>query len=246
MSVLLAIGATDSSGGAGLSADLETFNSLGDDCLLCVTAVTAQSNSSYIDTHAVPSSMIDAQLRSIGDQKIDAVKIGMLPNTETIEIVSDFISQISCKNVVLDPVMRSSSGGRLFMEESIESLQGVLFPHITLITPNLAEANTLTKESVVNFEGLPGLAKKCIEMGVDSVLIKGGHISEKPCRDLLFSQNQQLILENKRISGGTEVRGTGCRLASAIAHYLANEEISLECAVKRANNYLHGYILDNV
>ena len=97
MSVLLAIGATDSSGGAGLSADLETFNSLGDDCLLCITAVTAQSNSSYIDTHAVPSSMIDAQLRSICDQKIDAVKIGMLPNTEIIQIVLTLLVKFHVK-----------------------------------------------------------------------------------------------------------------------------------------------------
>ena len=246
MSALLAIGGTDSSGGAGLSADIQTFKILGGDCLLCITAVTAQSNGCYIDTHAVPPSMINAQLKSIGDKKIDAVKIGMLPNTEAIEIVADFISQISCKNVILDPVMKSSSGGRLFMEESIELLKDLLFPHITLITPNFAEANILTNESVVEFEHLPGLAKKCIEMGVDSVLIKGGHITEKTCRDLLLTQNRQLIFENKRIPGGTQVRGTGCRLASAITYYLAIDCLSLEGAVKKANNYLHEYILENV
>ena len=246
MSALLAIGGTDSSGGAGLSADIQTFKILGGDCLLCITAVTAQSNGCYIDTHAVPPSMINAQLKSIGDKKIDAVKIGMLPNTEAIEIVADFISQISCKNVILDPVMKSSSGGRLFMEESIELLKDLLFPHITLITPNFAEANILTNESVVEFEHLPGLAKKCIEMGVDSVLIKGGHITEKTCRDLLLTQNRQLIFENKRIPGGTQVRGTGCRLASAITYYLAIDYLSLEGAVKKANNYLHEYILENV
>ena len=107
MSALLAIGGTDSSGGAGLSADIQTFKILGGDCLLCITAVTAQSNGCYIDTHAVPPSMINAQLKSIGDKKIDAVKIGMLPNTEAIEIVADFISQISCKNVILESMIIS-------------------------------------------------------------------------------------------------------------------------------------------
>ena len=83
-------------------------------------------------------------------------------------------------------------------------------------------------------------------MGVDSVLIKGGHIAEKTCRDLLLTQNRQLIFENKRIPDGTQVRGTGCRLASAITYYLAIDGLSLEGAVKKANNYLHEYILENV
>jgi hydroxymethylpyrimidine/phosphomethylpyrimidine kinase len=239
---LLVIGGSDSSGGAGVSADIQTIHHLGGSSTLCVTAVTAQGPRGFFQSHAIPGSILQAQLESIRELSIDGIKIGMLPNTESIDIVAAFLNSVSIPFVIIDPVLKSSSGGTLCSEDCISSFKENLFPLATLITPNLDEANFLTQESCSQYEGVPILAEKCLIFGSDAVLIKGGHLESNDCKDfLMFKDGTVKSFVHDRILNGTDVRGTGCRLASAIAHYFVcnkNLTISIENAVDYINEYI--------
>jgi hydroxymethylpyrimidine/phosphomethylpyrimidine kinase len=247
MNRVLVIGGSDSSCGAGISADIETLLDLGSDFLICVTAVTAQKDSSFKESLSVDASMIKAQLDSAYGNKIDAVKIGMLPNIEAIEMVTEFLEKIPSSKIVLDPVFKSSSGGILCSIESIQLLKKILLPHVTVLTPNLDEANILASLEIYDSENVSDLAEACIKYGSESVLIKGGHSTDVSCKDfLLNSNNKKFTFERERISKGTDVRGTGCRLATSIAHFLALGNSNLERAVLNAGDYLHQYIIKKV
>lgn len=244
---VLIIGGSDSSCGAGISADIETLVNLGSHFYVCVTAVTAQKDIAFQKSLSVDASTIKAQLDSVHGNKIDAVKIGMLPNIETIKIVTEFLGKISCSKIVLDPVFKSSSGGILCSIESIQLLKKILLSHVTVLTPNLDEANILCSSEICDSENIYNLAEACINYGSESVLIKGGHSTDATCKDfLLNSNNKKFTFERERIAKGTEVRGTGCRLATAIAHFLALGNSNLERAVSNAGDYLHQYIIKKV
>jgi hydroxymethylpyrimidine/phosphomethylpyrimidine kinase len=239
---ILVIGGTDSSCGAGAYADIETINGLGGTCSLCVTAVTVQGGPSHFKSHSVPPSIVQGQLESIEDQEFDGIKIGMLPDRETIEIVAKFLKRFSKPFVILDPVLKSSSGETLCAEDSKAFLKEKLFPLATLITPNLLEANSLTGETCYNFEGITKLAEKCLTFGSDAVLVKGGHFADVKCKDFLMFQNgENKSFVHERILNGTEVRGTGCRLASAIAYYFTINK-SLSISIEKSVDYLRNYI----
>tara|TARA_B100002019_G_scaffold155370_1_gene133830 strand:+ start:2183 stop:2929 length:747 start_codon:yes stop_codon:yes gene_type:complete len=247
MTKILVIGGTDCSGGAGVSADIETITKLGGYCYLCVTAVTAQKKSFYHGSTSIESSMVKAQLECIGDQHFDAVKIGMLPNSETIKVVAAYLSQISCSKVVLDPVFKSSSGGALCSKESINLLKENLFPLVHILTPNLDEAGIIADVDSYDFKNIPRIAQRCLDFGAHAVLVKGGHSKEDICKDFLLSSTEKgVILEQDRVIGGTDVRGTGCRLASAIAFYIAKGDLELNFAVNQARIYTLDYILKNI
>jgi hydroxymethylpyrimidine/phosphomethylpyrimidine kinase len=246
MSRLLVIGGSDSSGGAGVFADVKTCHDLGCEVFVAVTAVTAQNERRHYHSHVLPKQTLQSQLFALGDSEIDAVKIGMLPNLESIETVRDFLLAHSFGNVVLDPVFSSSSGGSLSTEEGIASLDNRLFPHVGLITPNLFEATRLVKQAGLQAESQGELARACLELGANAALIKGGHYSGEECTDLLATdEGQAFTFSRKRILGGSKVRGTGCRLASAIACFQARGN-ELKEAVGQACEYLAGYISDQV
>ena len=246
MSRLLVIGGFDSSGGAGVFADLKTCHDLGCEVSVAITAVTAQSDRRHYHSHVLPKEALQSQLLALGDFGIDAVKIGMLPDLESIEVVRDFLLAHSFGRVVLDPVFSSSSGGSLSTEEGIASLNKLLFPHVGLITPNFSEASRLIKQAGLRSESQEAMAAACLELGPKAALVKGGHCSGEECVDFLATDDgERIAFSRKRIPGGSKVRGTGCRLASAIACFQA-KGLELKDSVGEACEYLAGYISDRV
>ena len=239
---LLVIGGSDSSGGAGVFADLKTCHDLGCEVSVAITAVTAQSDRRHYHSHVLPKEALQSQLLALGDFGIDAVKIGMLPDLESIEVVRDFLLAHSFEHVVLDPVFSSSSGGSLSTEEGIASLNKLLFPHVGLITPNFSEASRLIKQAGLRSESQEAMAAACLELGPKAALVKGGHCSGEECVDFLATDDgERFAFSRKRIPGGSKVRGTGCRLASAIACFQA-KGFDLKESVGEACEYLAGYI----
>ena len=239
---ILVIGGSDSSGGAGVFADVKTCHDLGCEVSVAVTAVTAQNSRKHYHSHVLPKHTLQSQLFALGDFGIDAVKIGMLPNLEAIEVVRDFLVDHSFGHVVLDPVFSSSSGGSLSTEEGIASLDTCLFPCVGLITPNLFEATRLVEQAGLQAGSQGELAAACLNLGANAVLLKGGHYSGEQCTDLLVTDEEQAYsFSRKRIPGGSKVRGTGCRLATAIACFQSKGH-ELKDSVGLACEYLSGYI----
>lgn len=246
MPTVLAIGGTDSSGGAGVSADIETISYLGGSCLPIITAVTAQGNDGLFHSHAIPPSTLANQLDSIDKQKIGAVKIGMIPNHESIEVIASYLKKIGTTFIVLDPVIKSSSGYSLISDSAAKSLRDLLFPIVSLVTPNLFEAKFFAEENYTNYNQFATLADQLIKSGANAVLLKGGHLDSPQCEDIFQSSNgEKTTFEHERIPNGTEVRGTGCRLASSICYYLAMKE-PMSKAISLGVNYLQGYISQNI
>ena len=242
---ILVIGGSDSSGGAGVTADIEIISGLGGRCYPILSAVTAQGSNGSFHAHIMPSAILEAQLDSIGHQQIDAIKIGMLPNKDSIQSVANFLKQIRCASIVLDPVIKSSSGASLISPDAITTLKDLLFPLVSLITPNLFEANFLTDLNYTIKKEFSIVANKLLSFGTNAVLLKGGHLVGDQCVDLfLHSSGDEITFEHKKIPNGTEVRGTGCRLASAISYYLASGE-SMPKAIKQSIDYLQDYISEN-
>ena len=241
MPEILVIGGSDGSCGAGVFADHETLLSLGSKAKFIVTSVTSQNDEVFLETHDIPSSTLESQFEAISFKDFDAIKIGMLPSVEAVQIVSRYLSDVSQK-IVMDPVLRSSSGGSLSTHETISAMEELLFPKIDLLTPNFLEALSL-----LNLEGdqeiqIETIASRCLELGSEAVLLKGGHLKGAICKDILVEKvKTPIIFQRNKIAGGTSVRGTGCRLASAIAHFLA-ESRELEDAVNAGIEFLQRYI----
>jgi hydroxymethylpyrimidine/phosphomethylpyrimidine kinase len=241
MPKILVIGGSDGSGGAGVFADHETLISLGSKAEFIVTSVTSQNDEVFLGSHNLPPSTLASQFEAITLGDFNAIKIGMLPSVEAVEVVSKYLSDASQK-IVMDPVLRSSSGGSLSTNETISAMQELLFPKVDLLTPNLLEALSLLKlegDQEIQFEAIASL---CLELGADSVLLKGGHLKGATCKDILVGKvKAPVIFERNKIQGGTEVRGTGCRLASSITHFLS-EGRDLEDAVNAGIEFLQSYI----
>lgn len=241
MPKILVIGGSDGSCGAGVFADHETLISLGSKGKFIVTSVTSQNDEVFLDTHVVPSSTLNSQFEAISLGDFNAIKIGMLPSVEAVQIVSRYLSDASQK-IVMDPVFRSSSGGSLSTHETISAMKELLFPKVDLLTPNLLEALSL-----LNLDGdqeiqIEAIASRCLELGSGAVLLKGGHLKGAICKDILVEKvKSPIIFQRNKIAGGTSVRGTGCRLASAIAHFLADGR-ELEDAVNAGIEFLQRYI----
>lgn len=243
---ILVIGGSDSSGGAGVFADLKTCHDLESEACAAITAVTAQSNHRQYHSHAMPAPTLRSQLHSVSPDEIDAIKIGMLPNLESIEVVGEFLEGFPSNRVVLDPVFSSSSGGSLSTVEGVAALDESLFHLVGLITPNLFEAERLIGQAGLEVASQTELALACLRLGSPAVLLKGGHYSGEECTDLLaLDGGETFVFSRKRIPGGSQVRGTGCRLATAITCLLASER-ELREAVGEACRYLTAYIESKV
>ncbi len=236
---VLTIAGSDSSGGAGIQADIKSISANGGYAASVITATTAQNTQGVTDIHAIPISHLIAQMEAVfSDIHFDAVKIGMLHSSEVIEAVQSMLAKYPVKNIVLDPVMVATSGDTLIDENAIERLR-VFLPHVTLITPNIPEAQILIGHDI----SLVNLEKTAQEIGEKygvSVLLKGGHLEFKDImNDALYSHttNDIFSIQNKAIKT-KNTHGTGCSLSSSIATYLARGE-SLERAVVKGCTYLN-------
>lgn len=236
---VITIAGSDSSAGAGIQADNKTFAALGCYGMSVITAVTAQNTTGVKAVHPVPAEMVQAQLQAIlSDIGADAVKIGMLYSPEIIQTVAQTLEEFGVKNIVLDPVMVSTSGRRLLQEEAIDVLKTRLIPMASIITPNLPEAKILTGSSILTLEEIKKAALALTELGCQSVLLKGGHSSGNFSTDLLaISKTGQIICFPAERINSLNTHGTGCTLSSAIAAYLA-KGYALEEAIAGAKSYI--------
>ena len=238
IAVALTIAGSDSSGGAGIQADIKTFSALGVYGASVITALTAQNTKGVSAIHDVPPAFVAAQMDAVfSDLSVDAVKIGMLSQPAVIETVAAGLERWRQSQVVLDPVMVAASGDRLLAAEAIDVLKRVLIPRALVITPNLPEAAALLETEVAATEdGMREQAGKLLDLGARAVLIKGGHGSGPFSTDLLVQRSGVSRYEAKRIA--TEnTHGTGCTLSSAIAAGLA-QGLDLEAAVGAAKDYV--------
>ena len=237
MSAVLIIGGTDSSGGAGLARDLRTLTELDTVALCAVTAVTAQSDEGLRACEVMPAELVRAQIEAaFATRAVGAVKIGMLANAATVRAVADALAPHPEVPLVLDPVLRSTSGAQLLEEGGRAVLMERLLGRAALLTPNLAEAATLLHCPVATTETQAlEQARQLLARGARAVLLKGGHANGPESVDLLLWQERAERLSAPRIAA--TLRGTGCALASAIAVYLA-QGIALSAACARAKDYV--------
>ncbi|MFC3875094.1 bifunctional hydroxymethylpyrimidine kinase/phosphomethylpyrimidine kinase [Neisseria musculi] len=240
----LTIAGSDSGGGAGIQADLKTFAALGAYGTSVITAVTAQNTQGVQAVHPVPADIVAAQCQSVfSDIRIDAVKIGMLPDTASIHAVAAALRRHNTAFVVLDPVLAAHSGDKLTQENTIAALCNELLPLAGLITPNISELAALTgNTTAANEDEMLGQGRQLMEKGAAAVLLKGGCWQHsKEARDwLLVAGHRPQCFRNSRIDT-RNTHGTGCTLAAAIAA-LHPQRGNLNTAVSAAKTYLHGAI----
>lgn len=240
--VALTIAGSDSSGGAGIQADLKSFAACGVYGASAITALTAQNTMGVTGIHDVPADFVAAQIDAVfGDLDVKAVKIGMVSRGEVIEAIVAGLERWSPLHVVVDPVMVATSGDRLLSPDAVEALRTKLFPHATIITPNLPEAAALLDETVAVSEAdIVSQGRRLLAMGSPVVLIKGGHGQGPESIDYLIDKNSIVRLAAPRIAT-RNTHGTGCSLSSAIAAGLAKGE-TLEAAVRHAKVYVNAAI----
>ena len=236
--IALTIAGSDSSGGAGIQADLKTFAALGVYGASVITALTAQNTQGVTGIPEVPADFVTAQIDAVFvDLDVRAVKIGMVAETAVIDAVIAGLLRWSPTHVVLDPVMVATSGHRLLAPEAVEALRRKLIPRAQLITPNLPEAAALLDESVAESESdIVGQGQRLLALGCAAVLIKGGHGQGAESIDYLVTRDGVLALPAPRIAT-KNTHGTGCSLSSAIAAGLAKGE-DMETAVHGAKGYI--------
>lgn len=235
----MTIAGSDCSGGAGVQADLKTFSALGVYGMSAVTAITAQNTLGVYDIMAVTPLVVGRQIDAVFDDiRPDAVKIGMLFNKEIIDVVADKLRENSAVNVVLDPVMISTSGSCLLREDAIDSMIERLFPIADIITPNRHEAEHIASMKIESFADMLMCGSRILDMGAGAVLIKGGHFDVDDMTDYLFAPGliEPLKFTSRRVPS-RNTHGTGCTLSSAIAAYLSLG-YELVDAVGRAKEYL--------
>ena len=236
--IALTIAGSDSSGGAGIQADLKTFAALGVYGASAITALTAQNTKGVTGIHAVPADFVTAQIDAVfSDLDVKAVKIGMVAQLATIDAIAASLVRWSPKHVVLDPVLVATSGDRLLATEAVERLRTGLIPLASLITPNLPEAAALLDEPIASDEAaIERQGRLLLALGCPAVLIKGGHGQGSESIDHLVTGNGTLALPAPRIAT-QNTHGTGCSLSSAIAAGLAKGE-GIESAVRHAKAFI--------
>lgn len=223
--IALTIAGSDSSGGAGIQADLKTFAALGVYGASAITALTAQNTRGVTGIHAVPADFVTAQIDAVfSDLDVGAVKIGMVAQAATIDAIAAALSRWAPRHVVLDPVMVATSGDRLLAAEAVEALRKKLMPLASLITPNLPEAAALLDEPVAANEAeIESQGRRLLGLGCRAVLIKGGHGEGAESIDYLVDSRTTIALAAPRLAT-SNTHGTGCSLSSAVAAGLAKGE----------------------
>ncbi|MBR0154811.1 MAG: bifunctional hydroxymethylpyrimidine kinase/phosphomethylpyrimidine kinase [Treponema sp.] len=238
MKVAMTIAGSDSSGGAGIQADIKTMTANGVFAMSAITALTAQNTTGVQGIMGVPADFLKQQIDScITDIRPDSVKIGMVAQSEIIKTIAERLRFYEIKNIVVDPVMVATSGAKLIDDEAIETLKSELLPIATVCTPNIPEAEILSGMKIESADDMIKAAKTISEKFSCAVLCKGGH-NLNDANDLLFENGNYKWFNGKRIDN-PNTHGTGCTLSSAIAANLAKGS-SLEEAVKKAKDYISG------
>lgn len=240
--IALTIAGSDSSGGAGVQADLKTFSALGVYGASVITALTAQNTTGVSGIHQVPADFVTAQIDAVfSDLGVNAVKIGMVAQRATIDAIVAGLLRWSPKHIVLDPVMVATSGDHLLAADAVATLRTELIPRASLITPNLPEAAALLEEPVAaNEAAIADQGQRLLAMGCRAVLIKGGHGQGAESIDYLFGGNGTIALSAPRLAT-PNTHGTGCSLSSAIAAGLAKGE-DMEAAIRHAKAWISAAI----
>ena len=219
--VALTIAGSDSGGGAGIQADLKTFQAFGVFGCSALTAVTAQNTLEVSAVHAIPEAMVRAQIRAVAtDIPPDAVKTGMLASAALVETVAHALDEHRLPNYVLDPVMISTSGHRLLDRDAEDTIRRELIPLATVVTPNLHEARILTGLPVEAPSDLADAARALLDLGAHAALVKGGHLDGDQAIDLLLTEAGEHIWSRPRLDTRAG-HGTGCTLSAALAAALA-------------------------
>jgi hydroxymethylpyrimidine/phosphomethylpyrimidine kinase len=232
----LTIAGSDSGGGAGIQADLKTFSALGVYGASVITAITAQNTRTVSKILELPPVMVAAQIDAVAqDLTIEALKTGMIANAAIIEVVAAKIREYRLRHFVVDPVMVAKSGDVLLRKNAINSLRSRLLPLATVVTPNLPETEELTGVKLKNDKTIRDAAKKILDMGAQSVVIKGGH-RRGPAVDIFYDGKKFLPLKSPRIKT-RHTHGTGCTFSAAITAYLA-QGLDLERAVVLSKRYI--------
>jgi hydroxymethylpyrimidine/phosphomethylpyrimidine kinase len=241
--IALTIAGSDSSGGAGIQADIKTFSALHVYGASVITALTAQNTKGVDDIMVVPPEFVLAQMRSVmSDLAVNAIKIGMLGSAAVIEAVVEGLSEFPSVPVVLDPVMVATSGDPLLDDDAVDTLREKLIPLATLITPNLKEAALLLGEPEDRREKwMEGRAQRLLDLGPRAVLLKGGDSDGETALDILVDGSGVQRLDGPRVAT-KNTHGTGCTLSSAIAAELA-KGVPLDRAVKNAKIYVTAAIM---
>ena len=241
MRTALTIAGSDSSGGAGIQADLKTFAAFGVFGTTAITAVTAQNTRGVTAVHTVPEAMIRAQIdATVTDLGADAVKIGMLATAGIIRAVAGAIDAHRLAPVVLDPVMVAKGGSRLLEPDAVEAMRALMLPRAAVVTPNLGEAEVLTGLPVRDPATMEAAARRIVDAGASAALVKGGHLESSRIVDVLWDGREMRRFESARIDT-PHTHGTGCTLSAAIAAGLALG-LPLPDAVARAHRYVQAAI----
>lgn len=239
--VILTIGGFDPGSGAGVVSDIKTFSNLGGYGVGVVCAITSQNSFEFLSSTPVSKKDFLSQFKSIGDDfKIDALKISMLPCIWMVDEIVYFINKYNLKNIVLDPVMVSKQGKVLTPVEVIERIKFKLLPLVSIVTPNIPEAEYISKMKINNKSDMIVAANKIMNIGVKSVLIKGGHLNGNCAYDLYASEKKFIFFKKRKISK-INLHGTGCILSSCVSFYLANN-IEIEKSVKKSISYVFSAI----
>ena len=236
MRTALSIAGSDSSGGAGIQADIKTMTANGVYAMTAITALTAQNTTGVTGIMEVTPEFLAQQLDSIfTDIRPDAVKIGMVSSSALIQVIAEKLKEYKAENIVVDPVMVATSGSKLISDDAIETLKTCLMPLSSILTPNIPEAEVLAEMKVETEEEMILAAKKISETFHCAVLCKGGH-QLNDANDLLYRNGEYKWFHGKRIQN-PNTHGTGCTLSSAIASNLA-KRYSMDASVKRAKDYI--------
>ena len=243
-SKILIIAGSDSSGGAGIQADIKTITSLGSYAMTAVTAVTVQNTQGVKSIIPIPPKEIKDQIIfTARDIKPDAIKIGMLHSSKVVKEVIEAIKKIRINKIILDPVMVAKGGAKLISNNAIQILKKRLIKEVSLITPNIPEAEILTGIKIKNKKNMITAANRLINLGAKNVLIKGGHLRSKKVEDIFLNKSTFKVFSSLR-HNTKNTHGTGCTLSSAITtFYSCGKTINRACEL--AIKYVNSAILTN-
>ena len=244
-SKILIIAGSDSSGGAGIQADIKTVTSLGSYAMTAITAVTAQNTTGVNSIVSInPKEIFKQIVFTCKDIKPDAIKIGMLHSPSVIMAVISALKKIKVSKVILDPVMVAKGGAKLINNRAIHILKTQLIKKSFLITPNIPESEVLTRTKIKNSKDMINAAHILLKLGAKNVLIKGGHLKSKVMQDILVNKNTIKVFKNKKIFT-KNTHGTGCSLSSAIATFLSCGKLlnkSCELGTKYVNEAIGSHL----
>ena len=241
---VLTIAGSDSGGGAGIQADIKTISAMGCYAASAITAITVQNTLGVQAVHPVPLDILRGQIDAVlSDIGADAIKIGMLHSSEVVNLVAEMIEKYQIRNIVLDPVMVSTSGHRLIEEDAVEVIKTRLMPLARVITPNVPEAEILAGCKIAGEDEFEAIARRLSDNGNVSVLMKAGHLSGDSLVDYFYNAEDDTItrLQSKRVQT-KNTHGTGCTLSSAFAASLAKGENLTDAAIS-AKRYIEQAII---